>query len=453
MKNGLNKQETQFLNDNTDSIPALSTSKCPKLASKEAFFVLLNKPVPKSVPIRKRFTMDIKPYKLPVIIRSKSGDWFVRFWYEYPDKPGKFKVFQVRDGINRIHDPVKKEREIKKLRKDVKYWLEVKGYNPFKTQNQITEALTTVKAKIAEREKKMLLSEAVTWFLEQKGEKGKSIKTIRGYEYNLKPFVEWCATKDISRIDEPTVDHIESYLSERLKQGWTARTYNNVTNTITGFFNYLVAKRKLAVNPIGTGMIDRIKSTAEKNRYYDAAMVEKIMPEVKKKPQLRRFILWTYYSCARGSELRALKIKNVDIKLKKITITAESGKTGEHIGARAIPICNELMDIIKEEKLNELNPEWYVFGSTGKPSAKPLSHELMSRHYLAIKDKLKIDRNYTIYSFKHTRVVDLLVAGFEPIKVMRITGHTDWASFEKYTRELGVVMDKTLTGDTLTLNI
>jgi site-specific recombinase XerD len=453
MKNGLNKQETHFLNDDVDSIPALSTLQTPKLASKEAFFVLEKKPVPKSVPIRKRFTMDIKPYKLPVIIRPKSGDWFVRFWYELPDRPGKFKAFHVRDGINRIHDPIEKEKAIAELCKDVKFWLEKKDYNPFDKENQIKEKVTTIRAKVGELNKKMLLSESLTWFLGQKAEKGKSDKTTRGYEYHLKPFVEWCAKKELLRIDEPTIDHIENYLSERLKLGWTARTYNNVTNTLTGFFNYLVAKRKLAVTPIGTGMIDRIKNTAEKNRYYEPAIRELIMPEVKKKPQLRRFILWTYYSCARGSELRALKIKNVDLKLKKITITAESGKTGEYVGARSIPICNELMDILKEEKLKDLNPDWYVFGRTGEPSAKPLSHELMSRHYLAIKDKLKIDRNYTIYSWKHTRVCDLLVAGFEPIKVMRITGHTDYASFEKYTRELGVVMDKTLTGDTLTLNI
>lgn len=453
MENALNKQETHFLDENVDSIPALSTSNSAKLASKEAFFILEKKPVPKSVPIRKRFTMDIKPYKLPVIIRSKSGDWFIRFWYEFPEHPGKFKVFQVRDGINRVHDPDEKEKEAKELCKDVKYWLEVKGYNPFKDKKEIRETLGAVRAIKAAHAKRMLLSEALKWFLAQKAEKGKSVKTTRGYEYNLNPFIEWCAKKGLDRIDSPTIDHIEEYLSERLKQGWTARTYNNVTNTITGFFNYLVAKRKLEVNPIGAGMIERIKNTAEKNRYYDAAMIKKIMPEVKKKPQLRRFILWTYYSCARGSELRALKIKNVNVDLKKIIITAESGKTGEHIGARSIPICNELMDIIKDEKLKDLNPEWYVFGNRGVPSDTPLNHDWMSGQYLKIKDGLEIDRNYSIYSFKHTRVTDLLVAGFEPIKVMRITGHTDWASFEKYTRELGVVMDKTLTGDTLTLNL
>lgn len=453
MKKRQNKLQTHFLKEGQDSIPALSTFLQTETPLNEAFTVLAKKPVPKPVLLRKRFTMEIKPYKLPVIIRPKSGDWFVRYWYLYPGQHLKFKVFQVRDGVNRIHDLKEKEKAIQELCKDVRYWLEKKNYDPFKDVKLIREAHNKVNAIKAERAKLMKLSEALTWFLAQKGEKGKSEKTIKGYEYNLKPFIEWCAKKDLDRIDSPTIDHIENYLSERLKNGWTARTYNNVTNTITGFFNYLVAKRKLGVNPIGTGMIERVKSTAEKNRYYETDVREKIMPEVKKRPQLRRFILWTYYSCARGSELRALKIKNVDLRLKKIVITAESGKTGEHVGARSIPICNELMEIIKEEKLKDLNPEWYVFGSTGEPAAKPLSHELMSRHYLDIKDKLKLDRNYTIYSWKHTRVVDLLVAGFEPIKVMRITGHTDWASFEKYLRGLSVVMDKTLTGDTLKLNL
>lgn len=44
------------------------------------------------------------PYKLPTICRCKSGEWYIQYFYEYPDQPGKYKAFKVKDGINRIHD-------------------------------------------------------------------------------------------------------------------------------------------------------------------------------------------------------------------------------------------------------------------------------------------------------------------------------------------------------------
>jgi hypothetical protein len=94
-----------------------------------------------------------------------------------------------------------------------------------------------------------------------------------------------------------------------------------------------------------------------------------------------------------------------------------------------------------------------VFGERGVPGPKPSDKAYFSKPYLKIKQDLNLDFRYTIYSFKHTRVVDLLMAGFDAIKVMHITGHTDYGSFQKYIRELGAVMDKQLTGKTLTLNI
>ena len=214
-----------------------------------------------------------------------------------------------------------------------------------------------------------------------------------------------------------------------------------------------MAKRKLAVNPIGRGMLETIKNTAEKNRYYDEATLARIMPEVKKKPNLRRYMLWTYYSCARGSELRSLKIKHLDLNVKKITIMAEHGKTGEHVGKRSIPICEELMEIIKDDKLSTLNPEWHIFGNKGVPGGLQADENYFSALYYPIKIKLGLDYRWSIYGLKHSRVIDLLIAGFKPIDVMYLTGHTDWGSFQKYIRELGAVMDTKMTGSTLKLNL
>lgn len=454
-KNSQNNAETHFSESCQVSIPALSTLESSKLASKEAFFVLMQKPVPEYVPLnktyRKKFLKRHLPYKLPIIVRAK-GDWFVRYYYELPNKPGKFKQFRVRDGINYIHDLVEREKAAQELRGDIQYALEIKNFSPFERRIEKIAKIQDAQEQIKKLHQTFTLGAALMWYIDTKKGKGKSDKTVAGYAYPIKAFNNYYGID--RRIDEVSIDEIEYYLTHRLETDeWTARTYNNNIAILTTFFNYLVAKRKLKVNPIGVGMLETMKSTAEKNRYYDEETLKLIAKPLKKKPALRKFMLWTYYSCARGTELKSLKIKHLDLTIKKITIMAEHGKTGEHVGKRSIPICQELMDIIVEDKLKNYNPEWFLFGLKGLPGERQCDKNFFTDIYWQIKKDLNLDFKFTIYGLKHTRVINLLMAGFDPIKVMHVTGHTDWGSFQKYIRELGAVMDKSMVGNTLVLSI
>lgn len=63
---------------------------------------------------------------------------------------------------------------------------------------------------------------------------------------------------------------------------------------------------------------------------------------------------------------------------------------------------------------------------------------MFTNGYKLIKDKLGLDNKYTLYGWKHTRVVNLLMAGFTDNEVMSLTGHSDHKSFMAYKRELMV---------------
>jgi len=80
---------------------------------------------------------------------------------------------------------------------------------------------------------------------------------------------------------------------------------------------------------------------------------------------------------------------------------------------------------------------YYVFGGkNGKPGKERLSRDLFTNSYKLIKDKLQLNNKYTLYGWKHTRVVNLLGAGFTDTEVMSRTGHSDYQSFMAYKREL-----------------
>lgn len=81
--------------------------------------------VPPKVPLTQNLGERVKEmavkkkYKEPKIVRAKRG-WFIALPYEYPDKPGKYKRFEISAGINYIKDLEEREQEAQSLLKEVK---------------------------------------------------------------------------------------------------------------------------------------------------------------------------------------------------------------------------------------------------------------------------------------------------------------------------------------------
>ncbi len=130
--------------------------------------------------------MKAENYKGLNIIRASSGDWRIVFEYEIPDKPGTFKKFYVRDGINYVKDPEEKEIAAVQLRDDIELALK-NGYNPFLPQITFEQQLTKVEQEIAEE---LASSKIKPWSI-KKGEeefnkygvkKNLSSETMRKYK-------------------------------------------------------------------------------------------------------------------------------------------------------------------------------------------------------------------------------------------------------------------------------
>ncbi len=422
-----------------------------------AVFCVSEKSVHKTAKRRSKFKHMIRPFTTPEIKRYSNNDWCVEYWYQYPPQYAQYpamKRFKVRDGINYIKDPIKKEEEVQTLWRDVKRCLEELGYNPFDYILEEEKEVEVLKLKDVVAKHEMSIAEAFDWFIHHKRKLNRADRTIEGYESFLKNFRIWIDARNTNTSNDPllnieqvTTELIEEYLEE--KADWSARTYNNNLKGLITTFTDLKKKKKIQVNPLADGVIETRTSRAERNKYYDKATRQLIEPKLKTHPYLGLFIKWIYYSCARPKELLHLRIQDIDLTLRKINLPAAVGKTGAHVGTRTIPLCEELYDIIVGMKLDKAPRDYFVFSKGGKPGAAQLHDDFFREIYLPMKRDLKLDSNYTLYSFKHTRVVDLLAAGYQAHKVMFLTGHTDWTSFQKYCRELGAVIDEQLKGKTI----
>ncbi|WP_313418848.1 tyrosine-type recombinase/integrase [Sphingobacterium multivorum] len=392
------------------------------------------------------------PYKLPTIVRGKKY-WHVAYFFEVPNAPGKFKKFQVKDGINYTKDLDQREIEIRQLRDDVELALK-NGFNPFLPQITVDRQLKRVEEEIADEKSK---SKTQLWSI-KKGEeeftkygvkKNLSAETMRKYKSYFSVFNQWIDKNDLKDISlsKLSEDHITDFLDQSFEDySWSPRTYNNYLNFLSTFFTRVLSlekrKNKEVEYSIDFDFLELKNSRAEKNKYYTESVANLIKKEIDKDIELNRYVRWIFYSCMRPNEIRHLKIERIDFNARQIKI---DGKTG----FRFVPICDELLLLMKEMELEESKIDNFVFGKGGKPSPEMVHSDYFRDRYRPIKIKHNLDMNYTLYSWKHTRVVSLIAAGFDDNQVMTLTGHRDRAGFEAYKREL--VIDNTIMkGKTIT---
>ncbi|MBW8323771.1 MAG: tyrosine-type recombinase/integrase, partial [Prolixibacteraceae bacterium] len=260
------------------------------------------------------------------------------------------------------------------------------------------------------------------------------------YNSFINNFISWIEENGFGNMiaAEITERTIEDFLDQQYdEENWTPRTYNNHLK----FFNTLfprmekLEKRenaKLKGYNVDLSDIELKKDRAEKNRYYSPVVAGKVKKELVRQPNLHAYVKWIFYSCMRPKEIIFLQINHIDISARQIKAIAPTAKTGD----RFIPICDELLELIESLDLTKLPFNYYVFGKNGVPGPERMGRHYFTERYKPVKDKLGLDDKYTLYGYKHTRVVNLLMAGFTDQEVMSLTGHNDYKSFMAYKREL-----------------
>ncbi|MBS1520275.1 MAG: tyrosine-type recombinase/integrase [Bacteroidetes bacterium] len=388
------------------------------------------------------------PYKLPTICRCKSGEWYIQYFYEYPDQPGKFKAFKVKDGINRIHDLQQKETAAKQLRDDIIYWLEVLNYNPFEQKKDIISQISNE----LERQSTPVnwsLTNAISEFRKFIKKQNYAVRTAQTYDnylYNLERYLNEFSEKNVEACQFTEFDLMIFLDIESDELMWSARTYNNYLEFYRTFFNRCEKLEKQTNRKISYDFdlqgIDLKITTPQKNKAYSPVIVNSIKAELSRQgnENLRDYIEWIYLSLMRPAEIRALKVKNIDEVNRQIRIV---GKTGD----RLIPISEQLLRLIKKRDLMNYPFNNYVFGMAGDVSAISMNKDYFPRKYIEIKNSLGLEKNYTLYAWKHTAVINMIYAGFTDEEIMVLSGHKTKDAFNAYKRDLVIEKGHAMKGE------
>lgn len=338
--------------------------------------------------------------------------------------------FRVKEDLNRRKGEEREEYAYL-MRDSLEQSLRM-GYNPF------TEAVEIVASESLEEKKELGATDAILLFLETWNKRGLEPASMVKYQRTATRLIEWLNKKRIPHrdIQEITQENIEQFLNDLKKEKkFSNREYNNTYDFTRTIFNFLLKKKYISESPCAG--IDKMKAPSVKHRYFDEKNLNIITRAMETDPYLYFACQTVYYLCIRSEkELMNLKVGNILWSQNKILAEITKGKS-----ERYIPMDANIKELFLKNKIDQFPSDYYVFSIEGEPSLKPFGKGFFSKRFRKIRDAVGLDKNFTIYGFKHSRVIHLKQDGASDSDIMSLTGHKDFAAYAKYLRDIGMDAD------------
>ncbi|MFL0093581.1 site-specific integrase [Tenacibaculum maritimum] len=366
--------------------------------------------------------------------KALSKPWYVYYSFRNP-KSGKLeRQDNIKGGANYYR--TKKERiEILETYCRNLSRLLTQGYNPYE-DNKDTEDIMSV-------------GEAIDFGLKIKkntlGEKSYSVLKSRLIRFKFFLIDNGFENRFITSVDKKIVMKFLNYILETS----SPRNRNNIRADISSVFSVLEDNDIIPVNFIPK--INVLKAPPKRNKTYSKDKLDAIYKHLTvNDPQLMLFIKFVSYNFLRPVEACRLRVGDVNIKDKTLTVKAKNKLVKQKI----IPqiLINELSELSKYEK------DDFLFTPNGTPGPWEASDDNRRDHFTkrfkvvkdffsekakTSKEYFTLGKEYSIYSFRHTFITKLYremrktLTPFETkSKLMLITGHTTMTALDKYLRDI-----------------
>lgn len=362
-------------------------------------------------------------------IYDANGDinkrWYVYFSYRNPATGKMERQAPVYLDINRIKSVKERIIAIKRLRNILEDMLK-NGQIPTKYQTDAYQEETDID-----------IQKAIQLSLKN-AESSMKESSFKDYRQRLLKFERWLNERQFygKSITEITRKTILNYLNDVLHKT-SPKNRNNTRANLSIFFSFLEQNDYIKENFIR--LIPVMDAKPIRNKTYTKEQEDLIFNTLEQKDKLMLlFIKFVSYNFLRPVEVCRLRIKDIDFTNAQLIVNAknQSGKT------KIIPKI-----LMKEiDELKKHNPDHYLFTPKGVGISEV--SEMQRRNYWAkrfkkIKDLLELDKDYTIYSFRHTFITKLyreLRLQYPPYetksRLMLITGHSTMTALEKYLRDI-----------------
>lgn len=255
------------------------------------------------------------------------------------------------------------------------------------------------------------------------------------YKSTVKIFSSWAQENKIAALDIIYFDRLRAvYFDDYLfvQCAYNAKTVNGHIAYLKSLFQILVEREVIGKNPF-RGIAKHKESSSRKNLAFSPQQIEKIKKIVETKdPELWLFIQFIYYCFLRPNEIRLLEHRYFNLDEGKIFVPSSISKNGKD-GHVSIP--EGFTKILKQSKVFH-SKKRFIFEA--KEGDRPYSKNVMSERFRkAIKD-LKLEKDYTLYSWKHSGVVAAYQAGVDIKSIQNQCRHHSLEQTDIYLKSLGL---------------
>lgn len=408
---------------------------------------VLNPFVPTFVPImslKKQYTtpkihipkVEKNGKLVPTVAKGKY--WYVYYYFRSP-YTGKLERFKEKLGVNTLKTVTERKKYIKNLQKAILLNLQ-KGYNPFE---EFKPSLTN--------QDEFNVKEAIELALQEKN-KVWSKASVKNKTSIINAFIRWLKKEHLYTIDIHQLKkrHIILYLNQLKVNATTRNSYRRV---ISAVFGQMADDEIIATNYVNA--IPKLKEQPKKNKAFTKKEVEKIKKYLlKHDPYLYTFIKFVMYGFFRPVEVTRIKVENIN--LNRNTISVQSKTEAESV----VFITSQLKETILAMDLNNYKGSDFIFTKNFCPGPWEVSTEksktrFFSFRFQKLKTALGFNKDYGIYSFRHSASIDLFTSfkkqGLTDLearhKMLPITRHKSIDSLNKYLRGIGASLPKDYSDD------
>lgn len=261
-------------------------------------------------------------------------------------------------------------------------------------------------------------------------EKKYSTHTLVSYQTDLNQFTEFLYTQfTIDSVDVISHIHIKSWLASQINEGLTSRSVNRKLTTLKTFYRFLLREGHVKTNPLikiqGPKVEKRLPVFVDQrsiNNLFDSDSHFTDEPE----SQVSRMLMLTLYTTGmRLSELRQLRVGDVDVYKSQVKVLGKRNKQ------RIIPITVELLnELVAYIKQHEKQQDDYLFSDPDKKMLNPRKiYAIVNRH---LSNVTTIEKR-SPHVLRHTFATHLLNNGADLNAIKELLGHANLAATQVYT--------------------
>ena len=239
----------------------------------------------------------------------------------------------------------------------------------------------------------MKITKTITSFLNDITARGLSPQTWKRYHDDLHDLEKFLRRRSTSQIDQVNTDKLRAYLANLLtktstrKKRFSEFTVEGKYRSIKTFFNFCHAEKYIAENPMTR--VRRIKLPKRIVPRLSENEIESLLEKIHRTKDPSRnlaIILLMIDSGLRRAEAIELKIRNVNLKERKIRVMGKGRKE------REIPI-SQATTCALEQWINE-RPKSQSENIFVKPNGEPLHYDAIRSLFIRLKKQIGLPRLY-----------------------------------------------------------